>query len=222
MEVNQIMIEKERKNNKQTRFNSPKHSSSNTWQTKRKEKEKLTLFPRAQWPAGVTSPGARLACTPRLESPGAEGAGSMWQCTSKRTWPFLSAEPQPPDTGRRNWELGVNIYTLIRVNRWSRSNYQKAEGSLLNTLNHLNAKKDLKDNTDKHLCIIESRSSKGSEAKHQKSTTWYKITRKLQNKRNKHCPRSAAALWLFATTPWRAVKGTRRSSLFHSWQPQGL
>ena len=75
----------------------------------------LTLFPSGHSDLGCGHiPGAWLAWVPRLECPGAEGAPSMWQAVCLHKEPgVLLPSAEPPDTGMRNEEFGVNIYILI-------------------------------------------------------------------------------------------------------------
>ena len=64
----------------------------------------LILFPSGYSDLGCGHiPGACLAWVPRLERPGAEGTGSMWQAVRLHKEPRVPLPyAEPPGTGVRN------------------------------------------------------------------------------------------------------------------------
>ena len=103
VEVNQLQdIEKEKQTNKKPKEKTNTilihlYTLVQVIDCKQKKWEKmLTLFPPGNSDLGCCHiPGARVACVPRLRSPGAEGAGSMWQAVNPQNGPrvfFPSAE----------------------------------------------------------------------------------------------------------------------------------
>ena len=113
---------------------------------------------RTHWAGLVSHPGAWLVWIPRLECPGAEGAGSMWQAVclqSGQGVPVASGEP--PDSRYRQEKLrDWNQHTLTNIYQIDDKKYlSNSLGKLIkHTVITYIGKRTLK-RIDKRLCVTE-------------------------------------------------------------------